>query len=78
METRYQPIVRLADAVPVALEALVRLRHPEKGTIMPDSFVPQREAAGLGAELTRLVGRGTGEDTVQALLDELADAGKSG
>jgi hypothetical protein len=55
VETRYQPIVRLADAVPVALEALVRLRHPGKGTIMPDSFVPQLEAAGLGAELTRLV-----------------------
>ncbi len=55
IETRYQPIVRISDRVPVGLEALARLNHPEHGTILPDRFVPQIEMAGLAAELTRLV-----------------------
>jgi EAL domain-containing protein (putative c-di-GMP-specific phosphodiesterase class I) len=55
VETRYQPIVRVADRRPIGLEALVRLNHPLKGKIRPDCFVPQVEQAGLGAELTGLV-----------------------
>jgi EAL domain-containing protein (putative c-di-GMP-specific phosphodiesterase class I) len=55
IETRYQPIIRVSDRRPVGLEALIRLNHPEKGTIRPDSFVPQIEHAGLAAELTALV-----------------------
>jgi EAL domain-containing protein (putative c-di-GMP-specific phosphodiesterase class I) len=55
IETRYQPIIRTSDRVPVGLEALVRLNHPDKGTILPDSFVPQIEHAGLAPELTGLV-----------------------
>jgi EAL domain-containing protein (putative c-di-GMP-specific phosphodiesterase class I) len=62
VETRYQPIVRVADRRPVVLEALVRLNHPLKGMIRPDGFVPQVEQAGLGAELTDLVcGRALGD-----------------
>lgn len=55
IETRYQPIIRIADRRPVGIEALVRLNHPKKGTLLPDRFVPQIEGAGLAAELTRLV-----------------------
>lgn len=55
IETRYQPIIRIADRKPVGLEALVRLNHPEKGTLLPDRFVPQIEGAGLAAELTSIV-----------------------
>ncbi len=55
IETRYQPIVRAADRQPVGLEALVRLNHPDKGLILPDSFMPQIEHAGLAPELTGLV-----------------------
>ncbi|HEY0184047.1 MAG TPA: EAL domain-containing protein [Rhodopila sp.] len=55
IETRYQPIIRIADRCPVGLEALARLNHPERGTILPDRFVPQIEDAGLGSELTGLV-----------------------
>ncbi len=55
IETRYQPIVRLADRQPVALEALARLNHPTRGTLSPDEFVPQIEDAGLAAHLTDLV-----------------------
>ena len=55
IETRYQPIVRIADRRPVGLEVLARLNHPERGTIQPDRFIPQIEDAGLAAELTGLV-----------------------
>ncbi len=55
IETRYQPIVRVADRRPIGLEALVRLNHPEQGTLLPDLFIPQIEDAGLAAELTSLV-----------------------
>ena len=55
IETRYQPIVRVADRRPVGVEALVRLHHPERGMLLPDRFVPQIEDAGLAAELTTVV-----------------------
>jgi EAL domain-containing protein (putative c-di-GMP-specific phosphodiesterase class I) len=55
IETRYQPIIRIADRRPVGLEALARLNHPQRGPILPDRFVPQIEDAGLAAELTALV-----------------------
>jgi EAL domain-containing protein (putative c-di-GMP-specific phosphodiesterase class I) len=55
IETRYQPIVRLSDRQPIALEALARLNHPHEGTLLPDDFVPQMEDAGLAAQLTDLV-----------------------
>jgi EAL domain-containing protein (putative c-di-GMP-specific phosphodiesterase class I) len=55
IETRYQPIIRIVDRRPIGLEALARLNHPERGTLLPDRFVPQIEDAGLGAELTGLV-----------------------
>ena len=55
IETRYQPIVRLADRTPVGFEALARLNHPARGTVLPEAFIPQIEDAGLGGQLTDLV-----------------------
>jgi EAL domain-containing protein (putative c-di-GMP-specific phosphodiesterase class I) len=55
IELRYQPIIRMSDRHAVGLEALARLRHPTLGIVQPDLFVPQLEAAGLGAEFTDLV-----------------------
>jgi EAL domain-containing protein (putative c-di-GMP-specific phosphodiesterase class I) len=54
--------------VPVGLEALVRLNHPDKGTILPDSFVPQIEHAGLAPELTGLVSARAFSDLVSPSL----------
>ena len=68
VETRYQPIIRVSDRRPVGLEALVRLNHPEKGTILPDSFMPQIEHAGLAAELTGLVSARAFSDLAGPLL----------
>ncbi len=57
LECRFQPIVRLADRKPVGLETLVRMAHPERGTIGPDHFVPQIERGGLSLRLTEAVAR---------------------
>jgi EAL domain-containing protein (putative c-di-GMP-specific phosphodiesterase class I) len=55
IETRYQPIVRIADRMTVAVEVLARLNHPTYGTVTPDWFVPRFEDAGLSFTLTDLV-----------------------
>jgi EAL domain-containing protein (putative c-di-GMP-specific phosphodiesterase class I) len=55
IETRYQPIVRLADRKAVAVEVLARLNHPTHGAVTPDWFVPRFEDAGLAFTLTSLV-----------------------
>jgi diguanylate cyclase (GGDEF)-like protein len=51
----YQPIVRLADEVPVAVEALARWTSPGGTHVSPESFVLAAEGAGLGAEFDMLV-----------------------
>lgn len=56
IQARYQPIVRIRDQVPVAIEVLARLAHPALGIVAPDLFVPQIEDAGLAWLLTEAVG----------------------
>jgi EAL domain-containing protein (putative c-di-GMP-specific phosphodiesterase class I) len=55
IETRYQPIVRIADRQATAVEVLARLNHPTHGTVTPDWFVPRFEDAGLASTLTSMV-----------------------
>ncbi len=43
----YQPIHTLATMDVLGLEALVRWRHPERGTVLPNQFIPALEASGL-------------------------------
>lgn len=43
----YQPVVRLGGAVVAGAEALVRWRHPRRGTIPPAEFLPVAESSGL-------------------------------
>jgi diguanylate cyclase (GGDEF)-like protein/PAS domain S-box-containing protein len=46
-EIYYQPIVSLASGKIDAFEALLRWRHPRRGLLSPDSFVPVAEDTGL-------------------------------
>jgi len=46
-EVYYQPIVRLADGVTVAVEALARWTSPVAGSVHPDVFVTVAERTGL-------------------------------
>jgi c-di-GMP-specific phosphodiesterase len=47
----YQPIVRLSTGALSGFEALVRWRHPRRGLLMPDQFLPLCEEMGLMSEL---------------------------
>ncbi len=43
----YQPICRLKDGTVAGFEALIRWRHPSRGLILPNHFIPQAEETGL-------------------------------
>jgi len=43
----FQPSVELRTGRIVAVEALIRWRHPERGELMPDEFIPLAESLGL-------------------------------
>jgi diguanylate cyclase (GGDEF)-like protein len=65
LELHFQPKAELVSGVVIGVEALVRWRHPERGLIPPDEFVPLAERSGLIMPLTAWV--------VDAALRQLAD-----
>ncbi len=46
-ELHYQPIVAIESNAIVAMEALLRWRHPQRGMIPPGDFIPLAEDTGL-------------------------------
>jgi diguanylate cyclase (GGDEF)-like protein len=51
----YQPTFNLRDMVPTGMEALIRWRHPTRGIVQPDDFVPLLEETGLIVDVGRWV-----------------------
>jgi diguanylate cyclase (GGDEF)-like protein len=47
----YQPTFNLREMVPTGMEALIRWRHPTRGVVQPDDFVPLLEETGLIVEV---------------------------
>ncbi|TKW78120.1 MAG: EAL domain-containing protein, partial [Bradyrhizobium icense] len=54
-EVHYQPVVDLKDNKISGCEALLRWRHPQRGTISPADFIPVAEDTGLINELGQFV-----------------------
>ncbi|MCK9876145.1 EAL domain-containing protein [Frankia sp. Ag45/Mut15] len=51
----YQPIVRLTDHLPVALEALARWTAPGRGPVPPNTFVAAAESSGIVGTLDDMI-----------------------
>jgi len=67
-EVHYQPIVRLDGAGLSGFEALLRWRHPERGLLEPEDFLPVLEQTGLITTVGRWV-----RETALAQLAEWVD-----
>lgn len=55
LSVHYQPVIRVSDGSVQSVEALVRWRHPQRGDLAPDSFIPLAEETGLIVGLGTLV-----------------------
>jgi diguanylate cyclase (GGDEF)-like protein len=47
----YQPTINLCDMRPTGAEALLRWRHPQRGVLQPDAFIPLLEETGMIREV---------------------------
>ena len=64
LEVHFQPIVDSKTFTICSAEALIRWRHPEKGVISPDQFIPLAEESGTILQI--------GEWMLQAACKEAA------
>ena len=52
IELYFQPIVKIKDNSLQAAEMLIRWRHPDKGILSPDEFIPLAKKAGILSKIT--------------------------
>jgi EAL domain-containing protein (putative c-di-GMP-specific phosphodiesterase class I) len=52
LRLHYQPIVEIASGRIAGFEALMRWRHPKRGMVPPNAFIPTAEASGLIVPMT--------------------------
>jgi diguanylate cyclase (GGDEF)-like protein len=57
LDVFYQPVVDVKTGRIVWFEALVRWKHPERGLLRPDEFLPLADETGLIIQIDRLVMR---------------------
>jgi diguanylate cyclase (GGDEF)-like protein/PAS domain S-box-containing protein len=65
IEVYYQPIATISSGEVIGFEALARWRHPTRGMVMPDDFIPVAEASGLIALLGERVLRQACQDAAR-------------
>ena len=70
LELHYQPKIFLDDDRPAGMEALLRWRHPTKGLLTPDQFLPIAEQTYLMRGITGFV--------VEAALAQVAEWWRAG
>jgi diguanylate cyclase (GGDEF)-like protein len=70
LELHFQPKADLRTGDVVGVEALLRWRHPERGMVPPDEFIPLAEQTGLMRAITQFV--------VDTALEQLAVWWQSG
>jgi len=51
----YQPTIDLRDMRPTGVEALIRWRHPTRGVVVPNDFIPLLEETGLVIDVGRWI-----------------------
>ena len=51
----YQPIFNLRTGETIGVEALLRWRHPDRGVVQPDAFIPILEDSGMITDVGRWV-----------------------